>query len=548
MTLLLDVYIAYGCGPLSLAVLSNKPTQVKDLLHKHPATLSERNRFGHTPLHLAADKPECLKHLVEAASQALLNQTHQPGGSGVSALEAAMFLSKRRCREPTGARMCRRCRCAQCVIMILKAGCALPVLEALDEMLCSASKRCIAKYIRHMKDRRHELKRFSLSNLAEAEGEIMGLNSERVLDSLAPKTIPMLQERGISVSETLGVTRYRSLSIYQVLRRPYHAELFYRAGFHDTNSWYDFRPPKCGFLSNSTEELAYLHWLTRRGGMPWQLRVSESFATKGDMVAAHFLFWIVGSELGYMGPCSYFRLESPLQEIGTLPELPPLDIRRAWFQELQATTLPAHTADSCRCRCSPHGCDAFISLMKGLGPKYSTFDLSHSSIVFLRQLAGHYIDYVELFGAQLGVRHHAVALQYLTFACLGIPHACCIPRHGDEGLRIRSREDAMELQNEHVYELALLEDLLIEFEPQMTAALGTPDLMQFKNFWRYTWASRMEKVLDKLRGADLGDDERRKAEEIGVVWHTDPEKTNKPPEDPMGNWMHELEKIAEEYQ
>lgn len=106
----------------------------------------------------------------------------------------------------------------------------------------------------------------------------------------------------------------------------------------------------------------------------------------------------------------------------------------------------------------------------------------------------------------------------------------------------------MELQNEHVYELALLEDLLIEFEPQMTAALGTPDLTQFKDFWRYTWASRMNKIQDELRGADLGDDERRKAEEIGVVWHTDPEKTDKPPEDPMDYRMHELEKIAEEYQ
>ncbi|KAF5677091.1 ankyrin repeat-containing protein [Fusarium circinatum] len=95
---------AYGCGPLGLAILSNNLEEVKRLVTNHPITLSERNLFGHTPLHLATDKPSILRVLVEAADKALLNQTD---GSNYSTLELAVSLSALNCKGQK-TQMCLR--------------------------------------------------------------------------------------------------------------------------------------------------------------------------------------------------------------------------------------------------------------------------------------------------------------------------------------------------------------------------------------------------------------------------------------------------------
>ncbi|KAI1061267.1 hypothetical protein LB506_011591, partial [Fusarium annulatum] len=59
-------------------------------------TLSERNLFGHTPLHLAAGKPSILRVLVDAADIALLNLTNT---QEFSALDLAVSVSEQLCLE-----------------------------------------------------------------------------------------------------------------------------------------------------------------------------------------------------------------------------------------------------------------------------------------------------------------------------------------------------------------------------------------------------------------------------------------------------------------
>ncbi|RYP22652.1 hypothetical protein DL765_001502 [Monosporascus sp. GIB2] len=69
-----DPYQAFGCGPLSLAVLANDVEQIKDILANYPSTIQgEKNLLGQTPLHIAAGKPECLQLLLQIADENLLN-------------------------------------------------------------------------------------------------------------------------------------------------------------------------------------------------------------------------------------------------------------------------------------------------------------------------------------------------------------------------------------------------------------------------------------------------------------------------------------------
>ncbi len=230
------LYLAYGCGPLSLAVLSHNLEQVKHLVRNHAATLTERNLFGHTPLQLAADKPACLRLLVDGADAGVLNLTDTPDEFGKSTLETAVSLSGMRCREHIGDRMCRRCTCAECAVILLKADCSLPVSATLQYVFRLASKRCKLKYIRHIKDRRERLKWLAPDNLPVTEIDRLGLVSERVFDSLASHVIQLLQDRGVYIPEALTATRNGPSSVYQALCSPWDAELLFRVGFHDTDS------------------------------------------------------------------------------------------------------------------------------------------------------------------------------------------------------------------------------------------------------------------------------------------------------------------------
>ena len=161
-------------------------------------------------------------------------------------------------------------------------------------------------------------------------------------------------------------------------------------------------------------------------------------------------------------------------------------------------------------------------------------------------------QYLLDFGDNLEVRHHTAMLRYLTFTALDIPHTCCEPYYR-RGSSKRSRQEAAEVEDEHAYELALLEELLREFEGEIVTAFQDPrqKIGGLVFFWERIWLSRMQGVLLRLKGSDLGMDERRGAEEIGVVWdrHQPPKEPDNPYErHTLDHWMLELEKIEAECQ
>jgi hypothetical protein len=522
---------------------------------------------------------------VGAANARLLNQTDRPDEFGKSALETAVYLSQLSCRETTNRRrLCQDCRCDESAAILLEADCALPLFANLQTVLSDASERCKLRYIRGIKDRRDRLKQLALGNLSATELERLGLAPQSVLDSAAPQVIELLEDRGVFIPEALAATRngHGPSSVYEALCMPSDADHFFSVGFHDTDSWCNADAAELENHTGLIQDLPYLHWLATHGADFCQLM---SFETERKIFMANFTFWKIGEDVH--SPWSW--LHGLAHELTSDGESLPLTDRIAWIREVNAAVLPAEIADSCSCKCSPRGCTPMTSMLKvmpglrdhttyifsestdssGDSPADST-DCSEGSVAgdtdsaddesgwmknSLSSMAAALGRYLKLFGGDLDLRHHSAALRYVTFTTLGIPHTCCDP-YGScwpDDMSCSSEEEE-EIEDEHAYELGLLEELLREFEGQVTAILQDPNrgVSEVIRFWKRTWVSRMREVLARLHSNDLADDEKRAAEEVGVVW----DRPQRPPEvrgnpytrDTLEHWLYELEEIKAECQ
>ncbi|KAI7972236.1 hypothetical protein EIK77_003660 [Talaromyces pinophilus] len=400
-----------------------------------------------------------------------------------------------------------------------------------------------------MKDRRDKLKQLALDNLPATEVEQLGLVPDHVLDSLASRVVHLLQVRGVCIPEALAVTRTRSLSVYQALRTPWDAEVFFQVGFYDTDSWCDCDAyaAEFGHSPNLTGELPYLHWLGKHGSISCQLK---SFESAMDIAIANYTYYKIGEELDDISISWTFGEHLPWRDDKLSPF--PTSARRAWVDELNTRILPAKIADTCDCKCSDEGCTPLTSLLKGLLRDNRYKFQSKSRFAKDTGLTSRLIQKISLFlkyfGSDLEVRHHTAALRYLTYTALGIPHTCCIPYY-----KWLYGLDAEEVENEHAYEMGLLEELMGDFERQIIAIYQGPrwKVSDLIDFWEHTWARRMREILDRLEGGDLGDEERHKAEEIGVIWDEPRNKAPKAAGNPYGkdtldHWIYELEKIEAE--
>ncbi|KXX81099.1 hypothetical protein MMYC01_204119 [Madurella mycetomatis] len=164
-------------------------------------------------------------------------------------------------------------------------------------------------------------------------------------------------------------------------------------------------------------------------------------------------------------------------------------------------------------------------------------------------------QYLELFGAYYDVKQHTAAVRFFTFQTLRIPHTCCgDPRAVFSDLRNFNAGcyDTEEIEDEHAYELALLEELVSEFEGEITAIVQDIDRGVFgvADFWRHRWVDRVRETLGRLEGNSLSDGERREAESIGVTWEDleqelwdSEEEENRHDRRTWDYWVYELEKI-----
>ncbi|VTT72410.1 unnamed protein product [Fusarium fujikuroi] len=563
---------AYGCRELSLAILSNNLEEVKMLITNHPSTLSERNLFGHTPLHLAVGKPSILRVLVDAADIALLNWTDN---EVFSALDLAVSVSGTNCREGR-TRMCKRCRCAECAVILMKADCMIST-STLGRALEYASKRCKLRCLRYMKDRRDRLKRLALENLPKTDIEQLCLESKYVLDSEAFEVTQRLQQAGICVPEALAVGDNESFwPIYQLVDSCDDADLLFRLGSRDTASWCDADDVERWEVSLQQEPLSYLRWLANHDGIYCRL----PFPTVKDIFGSACIFSAIGYEINnhWTRRWSKFDQSCESENGRSLLASPTMDPEEDWYHKVHSAVFEARAVDSCSCQCSPGGCNMLTFILRQLVDErdykykaqiYSQDDATTSTedperrglayTVPLLKLIDGFIIYLSHFSCHFRRWHHYAAIRFLTFAALEIRHCCCQIRCWD-----RESEDDVDsnengLGDDQGYQLALLEDLIIEFEETMTSLLENPDTGtdELIDFWERTWVGRMSEVLDRLEGSDLPEDEKLAAEEIGVVWDKIGPEPPRPDPQEMGNpyranmieyWLYKLRKIEEERQ
>lgn len=533
--------------------------QVTYLVGNHPTTLAERNLFGHTPLHLAADKPDCLRILVETADAGALEKRTDVSGFDCSVLETAVFVSGMLCQESTEDVLCQGCPCAESAAILLEADCAVPTSYVMQAMFHSASFRCKLLCIHHMKDRRTRLRQLALDNLAETHVKRLGLDeSKRVLDYHAPEVIRLLQAGGVSIAGSLAVQRsWRYISLYQMPKLiPATAELLFQAGFQDVDSWWRGQPEGMS--------LSQLHWLAEHGATSCWLRHSPS-KSADHARQARLLFGKIGSELGAKVGGGYLTLSGR----DSIHAAFALEARHYWINKLHEAVLSAEgmADDACRCCCSFAGCTPFTALWRGLTDTLTSWHLRRFmhdpeaqrlvAIDLLRDLIVPLRKYLGLFGFHLEAKHYATALRYMTFTALGTQHTCCriyynAPTYNEaREHRENKKEDSDD--NENGGDLALLEELLEEFEAKVTNIHCGPDwkVEDMIAFWEHEWLPRMVEVLEELRADRLSDEERRAAEEIGVVWDK-PQPLPQASRNPfkyvsLEYWIYELNEIEAEW-
>lgn len=488
---------------MSLAILANNEARVKYLLQNQPATLNERNFFNQTPLHLAVEKPSCLRLLMQSAvvGSALLNKGDSDNFLPV---ELALYLGGLQCRNGRRRLRCRGCRCAESLTILLKADCAVPVVTQV--LLDQTSQRCRLRYSRHMRNRRERLKQLAIENLTPAESRRLGLMSGGVLDHFVPQVLQLLRERSVTIPKAfsigwLGPSATRS--VYQALGDPLDAERFFALGFRDTDVWWE---DMVEFRGNGypLPKPPYLQWLAEHGADVLFHHLTPLESGRG-LFTAHYVFWEIGRTLPHF--LAHRSRDASLE---------------TWIRTLHIALPRLEVVDHCQCRCWSGSCTPLTYLFKGLenDRDHTTFADSCS---YMKRIASNLSQYLELFGAYCDVKQHTAAVRFFTFETLRIPHTCCDdPRRVFFDLRNYKlgRCDVEEIEDEHAYELALLEELVGEFEDEITAILQDTDrgIFGVADFWRYRWVDRVREALERLEGDNLSDGEKREAESIGVVW------------------------------
>lgn len=492
---------ACGCGPLSLAALEGNFEKLDHLLNDYPNTLEEVNIFGQTPLHLATGLSSCLsRRLLRGPGIALLDTPDYNGHRPIQyALLACSFLhTQTQHINSLRALLDHDCRVGQ----------ELFDYSPTSEAFCES---CAHMVRLHMKDRRERLQRLALETLPRLDIASLDLSSSFVLDAKASMVIKKLNERGVTVPESLQVGYHRGRSMYhygddRFFRSEFNFRLLYDLGFRDLD-----RPNTTGNTPLSdwcgrpytSLSMDRCHWLVAHGA---DLSRWEPIP-QGTATVAHSLYASIGGRITQRG--------YTWRKVGSWHS------EQSQIHDLTSCLLWRHERDTCHCSCSPAGggCSAFTCFLRASIPAQRSHRYKKSKIEMAR-------DFLEIFAAahtSMGLDQAMAAVRFLTFQSLGIRHTC---RHRGVGFRwdseydwmTRTAEEIDELHQEDAHLLELLEALMVEFEMEVRRIQREQYVTKKVSFWTGYWAQRMEQVGKFLDCNDLDQKDKSSAESVGVIW------------------------------
>lgn len=501
-----DEMIVFECGPLTMAVIANDLIQVQRLLKRDERLCEERNLLGQTPLHFAAGRPQCLKVLLGVMGK---NAVDSRDCCGLSALDSAMVFSTELCTEGDSGRgsRCSRCSCADCVILLIRANCRILVNWKSNLAFRLGTNRCKGRYARHLRHQRERLRDFALDNLPAPVTENFNLRHEHVLDFGARQVLHLLQKCDIDIASFLGENANISHDyqpIYSFNWDPDDADRFFRQGFRDVDPQEPEDFPIWWWGPGHHMSMPYLQWLVQHGVDP-----SRRLHRRNNIIYnAHCIFQQIGNSLR--------------RAIISASD------KRA-VHELNAAVLDVdiERTDNCQCACSVSGCSPFVTMLKEMFHRAKTIDM----------LIERFCRYLEHFEGDLNMANHAAAIRFLTFESLDMVHICC------DGKWDLHDPDEVEQEDESMNQL--LEELLLEFEARfLTIPEGTSSI----DFWQSYWKTRMNEVLEELNERAMSAGEKQRAEELGVIWHSEPPEEVNPNANPFGRqtwdyYIYELDQI-----
>lgn len=512
--------LAYDCGPMSLAVLANDSDEVARLLARHPDSVLEQNSVGQTALHFAANKPSCLRLLVQASAHSLLNQRD---GSGRTPLQYAMQMSGYSCVHRSNRHKCSRCRCAECVAILLNADCEVPfAAESYLYHFGEASERARRRFVSHFKNRRQRLLRLAQDNHPIISKGGLSLEADALPDAIAPQIIDLLRANNVTIPPALDipVPRSRFRSVFQLLSDVGSAILFFRSGFRDIDALFNGQTPLT-VRSIGKFDPEYLQWLIENGADLFRLivpsrQIPDSRGTRGTFTA-HSLLFTVGDGLTF-----WTNLRSNNDDWNNT------------VGNLISRTISPVVQDGCICACSNDGCTQSVYLLKGIGSRLKKHGLRPRPGI-LEDNAELTIQFFEPLENALDVQLQLSSIRWITFEALGLTHTCCNPKEVlyTEISHTGIETEDLSLEGEAPEVLDMFEHMVEELqEAAQNTYAATSSLV---HFWTQIWASRVQKELEKLRGNNLSEKEREGSEAIGVKWHHQPQQEEKPVSIDTGN-------------
>lgn len=535
--LILDLIVFHG--PLITAILKNDFGEVKRLVHETPAIVQERNVYGQTAFHVAADKLKIFSFLIQKAMPSTWTQKDEQGHT---LLGFSMILNKGKCNREASSQS-TNCSCTSIVRVLLESGC--PIVPHHDfwttegSVLRNASSHCRVLVAEQLRLRRRELRRLAYNTLSMSAFSQFQSSEPTELDLHAIEVDRILRRRRVvtfgrlstffpgDIDDTLKCN-YLFRPIYHDLVEGFDAKVYFDLGFREFDLGTTHFPTsrvlplgiqisrRADFLINPD----YLLWL-RDHAVPMTKRENRIHESQDST----FIF------ADRMGCWSMYDDSLFAEETKELEH---------WFSSTPSVM-------ECHCPCSHGFCTPFIQRMKWLPYKYE--ERTSPEDRTLSGYANDILSFMSKYGRSLTTDQHVAAVRQVTFSVLEMKHICSHRPSDDFVEELSPDEIQFELDTQDSYRANALSEVTSEaisffsadhhqLSPKEHIGANTevktikegigayhndPGLQQeieydvIVEYWHKRWIPIMERILDDARRLFYLDHDEQGLRDIGVV-------------------------------